>query len=191
MQSCTRTEALVCCFASAFVPISDENRDGGRAFPNSLESRLRFRVPARIALQGGERADADAILPLPFARKERFLELVWPDNCVWPLGISPANSILAGPPVHLRRQDTRSEAFLRNLLTITRKSGGVKQIFPGGRNFALRRSTAPTGCFAADDPPPDTPWEPGTTPDQDRREPHPSHRWPSCPSADRHGDGAR
>jgi hypothetical protein len=38
----THTEALLCCFASAFVPISDENRDGGRAFPNSLESQLRF-----------------------------------------------------------------------------------------------------------------------------------------------------
>src|SRR6202034_3327418 len=66
-QTC-RTGArkpLICCFASAFVPISDENRDGGRAFPDSQESQLRFAVPARIALQGGERADSVANRPCP------------------------------------------------------------------------------------------------------------------------------
>jgi hypothetical protein len=34
-RSRTRTEAYRCCFASVFVPISDENRDGGRAFPRT------------------------------------------------------------------------------------------------------------------------------------------------------------
>jgi hypothetical protein len=67
-----------CCFASVFVQNSDENRDGGRAFPHLLESQLRFAVPARIALQGGERADAVANHPLPFARKELFRGFVWP-----------------------------------------------------------------------------------------------------------------
>src|ERR1035437_946207 len=65
----TRTEALLYCFASAFVPISDENRDGGRAFPNSLESQLRFLVPARIALRGGERAGAVAICTCPCKKR--------------------------------------------------------------------------------------------------------------------------
>jgi hypothetical protein len=37
-------------------------------------------IPARIALLGGERADADAIYPCP-ARKEQFLGSVWPANC--------------------------------------------------------------------------------------------------------------
>ena len=35
----TRTEALLYCFASAFVPISDENRDGGRAFPRTARAK--------------------------------------------------------------------------------------------------------------------------------------------------------
>jgi hypothetical protein len=35
---------LGCCFASAFVPVSDEKRDGGRAFSSNYrrKSRLRF-----------------------------------------------------------------------------------------------------------------------------------------------------
>ena len=53
-------------------------------------------IPARIALQGGERASADAIYlstpstktcrwgpRLPFARKEQFPGSVWPANCAW------------------------------------------------------------------------------------------------------------
>src|ERR1017187_5154687 len=49
----TRTEALFYCFASAFVPISDENRDGGRAFSLNLPGKASSvsPVPARIALQ--------------------------------------------------------------------------------------------------------------------------------------------
>jgi hypothetical protein len=54
------------CFASAFVPNSDENRDGGRSLlAQPRESRLRFAVPACIALQGGERADTVAICSCP------------------------------------------------------------------------------------------------------------------------------
>jgi hypothetical protein len=53
--------SLICCFASAFVPNSDEKRDGGRAFPSSWKADSVSPLPARIALQGGERAGAVAI----------------------------------------------------------------------------------------------------------------------------------
>ena len=111
------------------------------------ESRLRFAIPARIALQGRERASTVAIfaicplppslfwlvrlpraisLSLPSARKELKPGLVWPAIPV--PALEPTRPLLmfpAGGPLHLFPQDTREQAFLRNLLTITRNRGGV------------------------------------------------------------------
>ena len=93
-----------CCFASAFVPISDENRDGGRAF-----SRYWRVKPAPFRGSGphspprrrtrGRRSD----LSLPLARKERFQESLWPGNCQPRLAFrtNPANCRMAGLPLRL------------------------------------------------------------------------------------------
>jgi hypothetical protein len=56
-------ESPECCFASVFVPISDEKRDGGRSFLRMFLEKADSvsPFPARIAPQGGKRADTDAI----------------------------------------------------------------------------------------------------------------------------------
>jgi hypothetical protein len=41
------------------------------------------------------------------------------------MGFGSAKFNPAGPPLRFRRQDTRPEALLRNLLKITRNRGGV------------------------------------------------------------------
>ncbi len=53
---------------------------------------------------------------------------------VW---ISPAYFNLAGLPLRFRRQDTRTEAFLRNLLTIARNRGEVNDFHPAPRFFPI------------------------------------------------------
>jgi hypothetical protein len=96
MLSHTRTEALLYCFASAFVPISDENRDGGRAFPNSGKptpypgsgphSPPRWRTRGRRSDLSLHPSDEDLSpgTPAAPARKERFREPAWPIKCFWP-----------------------------------------------------------------------------------------------------------
>jgi hypothetical protein len=74
--------------------------------------------------------------PSALARKERFREHVWPVKLPLALGISAPSFSRTGLSLRFRRQDTRIEAFLRNLLTIARNPGGVnasilmRQILP-------------------------------------------------------------
>src|SRR5204863_6672544 len=60
-------ESLSCCFASAFVPLPDENRDGGRSFFRFYTGKANSvsPVPARIALQGGETRELRCEISLP------------------------------------------------------------------------------------------------------------------------------
>jgi hypothetical protein len=93
-------------------------------------------VPARIALQGGERADADAICPCPC--KKRAI----PGTCLagqprLTMGIGTAKCCPAGLSIRFRRQDTQTEALLRNFLTIARNPGGVNDFRPS-RAFSSR-----------------------------------------------------
>ena len=120
-----------CCFASVFVPISDENQDGGRAF-----SRISRGKPTPFRGSGphspprwrtrGLRCD----LPLPSTRREPFRGHVWPVNCTWPWGSPPGPCCRTGLPVRFRRQDTLTDAFLRNLFTIARNAGRVNGFHP-------------------------------------------------------------
>lgn len=52
------------------------------------------------------------------------------------LGISAPGFSRTGLPLRFRRQDTRIEAFLRNLLTIARNPGGVNAIDPTQRKYS-------------------------------------------------------
>lgn len=130
-----RTEALVCCFASAFVPNSDENRDGGRALAAARPTPFRGfgpHSPPRWRTRG-RRSDC----PCPSQEKSDFRGHVWPADSAWP-GFQ-RQPITARPalPTHHHRQNARTEAFLRNLLTIARKAGGVKRFCPPARFFGL------------------------------------------------------
>ena len=69
-------------------------------------------------------------VPLPSARREPFRGPVWPANFAWPWDSALHNCCLAGLPLRLRRQDTRTEAFLRNLLTIPRNGVGSTKSTP-------------------------------------------------------------
>ena len=86
-------------------------------------------IPARIALQGGERAGADAIYPCPSQEKSNSWDLLGRQTAPG-TGISSGNFSLTGLSLPLRCQDTRTEAFLRNLLTIARNRGGVNAFSP-------------------------------------------------------------
>ena len=86
-------------------------------------------IPARIALQGGERAGADAIYPCPSQEKSDSGDLSGRPTAPGP-GISSGNFSLTGLSLRLRRQDTRTETFLRNLLTIARNRGGLNAFCP-------------------------------------------------------------
>ncbi len=86
-------------------------------------------IPARIALQGGERAGADAIYPRPSQEKSNSWDLFGRPTAPG-TGISSGNFSLTGLSLPLFRQDTRAEAFLRNLLTIARNRGGVNAFCP-------------------------------------------------------------
>jgi len=93
------------------------------------QSQLRFadsgpHSPPRWRTRG-RRCD----LSLPFARKERFRDLSGRPTAPGP-GISSGNFSLTGLSLRLRRQDTRTETFLRNLLTIARNRGGVNAFCP-------------------------------------------------------------
>jgi len=59
-------------------------------------------------------------------------------------GLCPRQNRPAGPPVRIYRQGTRTDAFLRNLSTITRNGGGVNAFGHRPRNFqgAIRSSAA-------------------------------------------------
>ena len=69
---------------------------------------------------------------LPLARKERFLEPVWPANRAWPWGSALPKPAWPDCPSAQARSDTRTEAFLRNLLTIPEN-------LPPGQFFLARR----------------------------------------------------
>ena len=86
-QSRANTQKAHCsCFASAFVPLSDEKRDGDRSFSATpRKSQLRFAAsgshsPSKV----GERASRRCDCSLPSARREPLRELVWPANFTWP-----------------------------------------------------------------------------------------------------------
>ena len=95
-------------------------------------------IPARIALQGGERAGADAIYPCPSQEKSNSWDLLGRQTAPG-TGISSGNFSLTGLSLPLRCQDTRTEAFLRNLLTITRIRGGVNFFFIFAASFICDR----------------------------------------------------
>src|SRR5580658_4398646 len=102
-----------CCFASAFVPVSDENRDGGRAFPRLIPGKADSvsPVPARIALKGrgtrGRRSDS-----CPCPRKKRANPgLVWP-VCFCRPGLQPAPTACRVSPSLQIRSDTRRRSAL-------------------------------------------------------------------------------
>ena len=117
-------------------------------FPRqSGESQLRFAVPARIALQGGERAsavanirDRDASGPTsPFLNRASDRRCPCPSQEESDFGACLAGSNLPGLRINPRhragsgflhiliRQNTRTRTFLRNLLTITRNLCGVNE----------------------------------------------------------------
>ena len=93
------------CFASAFAPISDENRDGGRSLSSEAgkaDSVSPF--PARIALQGGETRGRRCDVSLPSARRRHFRELIRPVVHTWPLEPSPATNARLNRPYAIRAQ---------------------------------------------------------------------------------------
>ena len=61
------------CFASVFVPISDENRDGGRSFYGTyaLKSRLRFAVSGLHSPPRWRNAQAPMRYPCTLSTKPR------------------------------------------------------------------------------------------------------------------------
>jgi hypothetical protein len=87
-------------------------------------------VPARIALQGGERADTDAICPCPLQEKSDSGSLL--GRLTTPNHGDQYRQPKLGHTIPLRflHYDTRRIAFLRNLLTITRNRGGVNDFHP-------------------------------------------------------------
>ncbi len=91
-------------------------------------------IPARIALQGGERANSDAICPCPSQEKSVFRDISGRSN---PPSHGSKPPVISRPvcPVRLCRQDTRTKTFLRNLLTIARNPGEVNAFGPAFREF--------------------------------------------------------
>src|ERR1700739_13831 len=106
-------ESPGCCFASAFVPLPDENRDGGRSFFRFYTGKANSvsPVPARIALQGGETREhrCDISLPrlsftrsercVPALRKRRAIRGLWPLSLLAAPGTDPRQTCLPGSPV--------------------------------------------------------------------------------------------
>jgi hypothetical protein len=146
MSSKKRAGAHRCCFASAFVPSSDESRDGGRAFPRQTPGKADSvsPVPARIALQGEERAGTVAIDIVPALREMRASS----GTCLasltsWPEP-EPAAKLrrrlgLFAPPVNLHRKGPSRET----LSTISRMPGGVNKLRPPGILSLLRARISP------------------------------------------------
>jgi hypothetical protein len=117
--------------------LSDENRDGGRAF--SLQTGKADSVspfPARIAPQGEERAGADAThVPCP-REKRAYQEAISGNLFGRPTSPGLLNQlqpslrlepcwIRSGTPIHYRHTKRR---VLANLLTVSRKSGEVNAL---------------------------------------------------------------
>jgi len=130
----THTEALFAASRLSSFPISDENRDGDRAFPNPLESQLRIRVPARIALQGGgtrgRRSDV-----APALRKKRATPgLAWQPTAPGPGASSHLNRPVraAHTPPTLRHT---KEGVLAEPFNNTKKPGRGQRILPSAAFF--------------------------------------------------------
>jgi len=102
------------CFASVFVPISDENRDGlPVAFRDCTEKPAPYPAsgPHSPSKVGNARAPM-RVFPAP-ARRERFRKHVWPADFTWPGKLAQPN--LPGPGISRcnQRRNTQLAAFLR------------------------------------------------------------------------------
>ena len=118
------------CFASVFVPISDENRDGSPVVFCKLHRKASAvsPVPARIAPPRWGTRGRRCECFLPSARRERLRKPVWLANCTKPR--SPPHSLHPdwGFPTQPALTHT-SGCVLANLSKITRKMGRVNGQF--------------------------------------------------------------
>ena len=101
------------------------------------KGQLRFAGPGSHSPPRWRTREHRCDLPLPSARRERFRGPAWPAHYIrpWvslPLPVFTGRATLTLPP-----QDTRTEAFLRNLLTITRNRGYGQRNRPHPRVFSL------------------------------------------------------
>src|ERR1039457_3946820 len=115
------------------LPISDENRDGGRALAAARPTPFRGsgpHSPPRWRTRG-LRSD----LPLPSARRERFRGHVWPVDCTWPGESAPATCCLAGLPVRPSPLRHTDRGVLAQPFNHTKKYGRGQRILPHPPDF--------------------------------------------------------
>jgi hypothetical protein len=126
----THTEALFCCFASAFVPISDENQDGGRAFSRTRgKSQLRFagsgpHSPPRRRTRG---LRCDLFLP---CKKRAISGTCLAGKPRLTIEISTAKSSLAGPSLRFQPLGHTASCVLAEPSNNNKKSGWGQRFPP-------------------------------------------------------------
>jgi hypothetical protein len=131
-ESCRARARKPNCTASRLPSFQSQTRTGtvaGRFPAPRGQSQLRFadsgpHSPPRWRTRG-HRCD----LSLPFARKERFREPVWPANCAWPWDqlrqLQPDRAFPTPPPSRHTNRDVLAEPFNNS-----KKSGWGQCVLP-------------------------------------------------------------